>query len=262
MEQVLKEIISYKPIKYKRVFNDLDIKPVKQYNHSKYRVAYVFACKDRYSLLKTCLDSFKDSNPLKGTLFVLNDCSLDLRVDELFRNFHIDGIEIEYVKLPFVHMKLKGVRTAMLYNKLNQMVFNSNEVFDYVALLDSDLLFKGGWIQKEISIYEEVGKKYKISAVTGFAYQDVGDSKIYRCKCGQYRLNAKISGQWLMSFEFLQKSFGIFDETAGSADISKFEDLAEQGYIGVKVSPSVIQHAGAYSSSLRAKPGAFVEDFI
>ncbi len=263
VNQVLKKIITYKPIKYKRVFNGFDVEPVSQYSHHNgCRIAYMFACQDRYPLFRDCLTSFKDSKPLQGTLFVLNDSSLDPRLTDFIKNFEIDGIKIEYMVIPFKHARCKGVRTAILYNKLQRMVFDADESFDYVTFVDSDLLFRPGWIQKEIDIYEEVRKHLKVSAITGFGYRNRNDSTTHGCRYGKYCMNPRISGQFLMSFEFMRDVFGLFDENATSADISKFDELAKQDYVGVKISPSVIQHAGTYASSLRTKPGAFVEDFI
>lgn len=262
VNQVLKEVISYKAVKSKRVFSTCSVEKTEKQDQRKHHIAYALACKDRYPLLKACLTSFKNSNPIEGTLFVVNDCSLDLRVDDLLKSLSIEGIKIECIKLPFKHKKSKGIRSAKLYNLLRSTVLNSKEVFNYVALIDSDLLFKKNWLQKEINIYEEVQKTHKISALTGFAYRAKDDSKVYSCKYGSYCLNDKISGQFLMSFDFMQKYFGTFDEMAASADISKFEEMSKKGYIGIKTIPSLVQHAGTYSSSLHYKFGASVEDFI
>jgi hypothetical protein len=261
VDQVIKGVLSFKTFKQKKIFKGSDFESVVVKKVNNKRVAYLFCCKDRYRLLDEMLTSFKKSNPYKGTMFILNDGSIDPRVEERILNFKMDGINVIYKKLEYQHMNVKGVRTAMLYNMLSDMVIDSGETFDYVTLIDSDLLFKPGWIQKIAGIYDELKVSKKIGLITGFSFRTKDDSTTYGCDNGKYRLNSHISGQWLMSYQFFMSEFGRFEDGAGSADISKCDDLHKRGFTQIKVSPSVIQHAGAYSSSLRIIPGALVEDF-
>lgn len=232
-------------------------KPSKKEILLKRSIAYMVSVKDRFEMTKNFFESFKDSKPLPGSLFILNDNSNDPRILEYLNKLKIKDIDIVIKNADISKVKY-NVDSIHCCNELIKMARDSKIDFDYYLFQDSDAIFKQYWIQKMILQYEEVSKSQKLWGVSGFNnslndkyFPDSTSTDIYENEFGKYRLRGSLLFNILIPKEIFNGDFGTYNPLAHSSDLSKSEEMINKGYCGLITIPSLVEHIGAYSSLLR-----------
>ena len=229
------------------------------------KVAYCVACFNRYNLLKNFLSSFRRSHPQKGHVLFLNDGSTDPRVKEALLGFEMEGLEAHYFETD--SKKSRRCPSCASYNFLFEKAKELEDV-DYVMICDPDAIFKPFWVQKMILTLDYARQHHEgVEICSCFnaehpVYDVAESSQVYSSPYGQYCLKRGVNLLFMMRMEFLKDGYGMFDEDADSADLSKNAELTQKGFWSVILRPSMAQHMGAFASSfVRLKRCLFAEDF-
>ena len=276
--KVMKKLTEFLPkLKQKPVIEikPLEIKtePVLECNR---RVAYLVSCHNRYYILKTFLDSFKNSNPVDGEIFFLDDDSDDPRIWTLLndalselplkgRVFLRDAREKqETLDNHHVNASLHA------YNKLIELLYyelDRGNSFDYVIIIDPDILMKPNWVQKMIQLYE-LNPELQIGMISPFntnhpIYDREGMSETQDSIAGSFRIRRGCNLPYMLSIDFLQETHGLFNINGiKSSDIGKSREMDEKGFSALITVPSLVEHFGAYATNgVTAKGVITSEDF-
>jgi len=241
------------------------------------KVCYLVATCNRVGALKDFLDSFKTSHPQKGHIIFVDDASSDPRVIELLQAFKIKGISKTIVSVsPAERIKMlkdypKVGFSKPTYNRIiNQaLVLDEEEHFDYVVMIDSDIIMKPYWVQRCITVWEET-KELNVANVSGFSgwhpsYDSKNDDKVYESSISSYRIREGNNFPYLMSMSFLKNFHGKFnlESNNSSSDLDKNDELRQKGFNFVALVPSQTEHWGAFETTFnRGKPSLMSEDFI
>jgi len=237
------------------------------------QVVYLIPCRDRYYMLKTFLDSFIESKPLPGLLLFVNDASTDPRVSQLLEEFEIDGLE----KMIFTRASTeriadfsdypKSAPSKFVYNYLIDQLVALDREFDYVMIIDPDILVRPYWIQRMIKIFEEAKEQHKIATISGLhafhgGYDDDSTSRVYETSYGNYRIRRGNNIPYLTSWKLFFDVHKKFDQHAinGSSDISKFHELCELGYMNAVLTPSEVEHIGAFQSLFKNRRTTLISE--
>ncbi len=257
-------------------YNPIQINEDPEFEMVESNVAYLFPCFNRYEILKECLESFRKSNPQRGSMLFLNDASINPGVQKLLDEFEVPGLTkyifqtdwkdkfdklIKYEKTPSTHA----------YNRLIEEVLdleNYGIEFDYISIIDPDAIFKQNWVQYLISIHQSINEK--VGLISGFNYtthpiydKDV-DETIYSVNNKQYRFRRGANLHYMMTTKFLKEVHGMYPihNEVASADLSKAEELDRLGYKTLVAVPSLLQQIGAFGSSFsRLKSDEIAYDF-
>lgn len=242
-------------------------------------VAYLIPCHNRYHILKVFLDSFKNSNLVNGKIFFLDDDSFDPRIWKLLSQ-QLDNFSLEIdLSLRDSEEKFKTSQqykvnpSVHAYNILLKTLFKDIEKgssFDYVIIIDPDIIMKPNWIQKMINLYEELSTdaKSKIGVISPFnadhlIYDEKGMSDPISSNNGHYRFRKGSNLPYMMSIDFLKEVHGLFNVNGiSSSDIGKSKELVEKGFLSVITVPSMVEHYGAYATISSVTKGVITsEDF-
>ena len=261
-----KSVVKIKPL-------SINPEPVLECNR---KVAYLVSCYNRYHILKVFLESFKDSNPVDGEIFFLDDDSDDPRIWRLLNDFldvstlkgriflrdpneKRDVFESHHVN-PSIHA----------YNKLIEGLYQELEKgnnFDYVIIIDPDILMKPNWVQKMIQLYE-LNSDLKIGMVSPFntnhpLYDKEGMSETQDTIAGSFRLRDGCNLPYMLSIDVLQNDHKFFSlKGFKSSDIGKSREMNSKGFSSLITVPSLVEHFGAYATNGRHAKGVITsEDF-
>ena len=240
-------------------------------------VCYLVATCNRSAALKDFLDSFKASHPQRGHIIFVDDASSDPRVHELLNAFKLKGVSKKIVSVS------SDERAALLkkyphsgfskpvYNRMIDecLAIDKSKHFDFVMMIDSDIVMKPYWTQRCIKVWEET-QDLRISTVSGFSgwhpnYDKKSVDEVFESSVGSYKIRGGNNFPYLMSMDFLKDVHGKFDLEAilGSSDLSKNEELRMKGYKSIALVPSQTEHWGAFETSFnRGKPSLMSGDFI
>ncbi len=274
--EVIKKLFQFLPksknqsyrriINYNDNFKDTTNESIKNLDK---KCIYCTSVHNRYYEFKRFIDSFIQSNPLKGTLLILNDNSYDPRIKSLISELSINNIEIKYFEsdLNIIDKKKYKIDSIRVNNFLFEKIKEyKKDTFDYIVCMDSDTIFKLYWLQKSILAFEEAKQKHKIWGVSplnnlvNYFDKTVTDEKIYENSISKYRLRGGLCINFILPENFID-TFGMYNENASSSDLSKSSELLKKGYKGMVLVPSMIQHIGALYSTFRHRTGVIAEDF-
>jgi len=276
--KVIQHLLEFLPhCKQERIIN---IKPIEIKKEEplecKRRVAYLVACYNRHNVLTTFLDSFKNSNLVDGEFFFLDDDSSDPRVWDLLSStlgsFSLKGhlylrnaIEKKEIRESY-HVNSSIHAYNYLLNALYKELEKGNE-FDYVILIDPDIIMKPNWIQKMIQLYE-LNPDLHIGMVSPFntnhpVYDKNGMSEVQDTIVGSFRLREGCNLPYMISIDFLKDVHGLFALVGmKSSDLGKSKELTEKGFSAMITVPSLVEHYGAYATALNITKGVITsEDF-
>jgi len=236
------------------------------------KIAYMVSAFNRFHTFSTFLQSFRESDPLPGTIFFWNDGSYDPRIIKLIRSFKMLGMKIRYSNSDPMFEKSNECRipSTRVGNLLRDKIISADadENFDYVAYLDADVVFKPKWLQKSILMFEEAKKHHNIYAFSMLNSRSKGmqdlnkkDDRIFVTEFGKYRLRNGVYIQYIVPMDFFKTTFGAYNTNATSSDLSKTAELKEQGYECAVGIPAMTQHIGALESTFRHRTGVVAEDF-
>ena len=240
-------------------------------------VCYLVATCNRIGALKDFLDSFKASHPQGDHIIFVDDASSDPRVVEALQAFKVKGISKTVISVSC------DERAALLkkyphsgfskpvYNRMIDecLAADKSKCFDYVMMIDSDIIMKPYWVQRCIKVWEDV-KEPNVATVSGFSgwhpdYDRKSVDEVFEVSEISYRIRGGNNFPYLMSMDFLKNVHGKFDLEArvGSSDLSKNEELRGKGYKSIALVPSQTEHWGAFETSFnRGKPSLMSGDFI
>jgi ADP-heptose:LPS heptosyltransferase len=238
------------------------------------RVLYLVACYNRYYRLVEFFNSFKDSHPMNGVVAVLDDASMDLRIGEFLRSLQIKDIDVVFMNTDISDKLERRAKYTVndsihAYNQLIDYALTVANHFDYVILMDPDIIMKPYWIQKTTKIYESVIKTHRhvgtfspLNARNERYDYGKGD-KVFEGKYGGCNLRKGANLPYGMSMEFLVRVHKKFDVNGNrSSDIGKSNELFSKGYLSIATVPSQVQHVGAFETSYNlTKTTLVAEDF-
>jgi hypothetical protein len=207
-------------------------------------------------------------------MLVLNDASADPRVqdlidEQLFMDIDILKFKSDLTEKNRLRASHRVNESLHAYNRLIDESKELDEDFDYVMIIDPDIIMKPYWVQRLVNVYEEITKERKnvgvispLNAKHG-GYDDPKSDEEFETSYGSYRIRKGANLPYMMSMKFFKRVHGKFDVYGlKSSDIGKNTELREKGFCAVSLVPSQVQHTGAFETSFyRTKPTLTAEDF-
>jgi len=238
-------------------------------------VSYLIPCFDRYHVLKQFLEAFEKSHPMKGDVFFLNDASSDPRITDLLQSFTLTSdyvihyLESEYDKKLDLLKKYRVNPSVHAYNILIKAFWESECNSDYVMICDPDIIMSPYWTQKMVNTYEEAKESNPdICTFSGFhanhpIYDNDETFEIHETSSGRYRIRNGSNIPYMLEASQLKEIHGLFEvETSiTSSDIKKNAELTEKGKVSLVLIPSVVEHVGAFDTSLRRSKSSIVAEY-